>query len=611
MFWRLFGAHATLLLAAIAVLGLILADRFHKYYHHQINERLRAAVVAVGEVVRHSRTDETQLLQDRMERLGRELTTRITLIESDGQVVADSDEQPSQMENHANRAEIQEARDRGFGSATRFSETIGKPMKYYALRLDSDPGHVRFVRVAIAVDEIEQQLAELNRIVWTVAGATAFAAMLIAFWLTRRTISPLQELILNAERIAAGDYGHRVYAIGEDEIGALARTFNQMSEHLRYQFAQLEEDRQQLRTILSSMVEGVIALNADERIVFANDRAGKLLDFRAQTAVGRKLWEIARHPTLRDLVLRALQGDDDCRGEMNSDGPVTKNLTIHAAPLPGPPVRGVVLVLHDTSELRRLERIRQEFVANVSHELKTPLSVIKACIETLQDGAIDDTQHRDSFVERIADQAERLHALILDLLSLARIESSTEVYEYQSIALEPLVTHCLERHRARAESKNQRLRTVPPLTPNGFASRREPVAQGEPAGTHGFGSQPAPVSAWADEEAVSQILDNLVDNALKYTPAGGEVLVRWHPENGEVCLEVEDTGIGIPEADLPHIFERFYRVDKARSRELGGTGLGLSIVKHLVLAMNGTVNATSEIGKGTTFTVRLPTASSL
>jgi two-component system phosphate regulon sensor histidine kinase PhoR len=241
--------------------------------------------------------------------------------------------------------------------------------------------------------------------------------------------------------------------------------------------------------------------------------------------------------------------------------------------------RGVVLVLHDTSELRRLERLRQEFVANASHELKTPLSVIKVNVETLLDGAMEDEQHRVGFLEQIARQSDRLHALILDLLSLARIESGDQVLDFQPVALEGVLRACVERHRPRAEAHHQTL-----------------TIEAGPAG----------VVLWADEDAVDQVLDNLLDNALKYTPDGGEVRLRWSVNEGHGSFQVADTGIGIPPGDLPRIFERFYRVDRARSRELGGTGLGLSIVKHLTQAMNGSVNAASELGKGSVFTVSLP-----
>jgi two-component system phosphate regulon sensor histidine kinase PhoR len=241
-------------------------------------------------------------------------------------------------------------------------------------------------------------------------------------------------------------------------------------------------------------------------------------------------------------------------------------------------------VLHDTTELRRLERLRQEFVANVSHELKTPLSVIKANVETLLDGAVDDPLHRGSFLKQIASQGDRLHYLILDLLSLARIESGEELFEFQAIEVEEVAQAAIERHQTRAEGRNQTLVLVP--------------------------SDPAAGSAavWADEEAMEQILDNLLDNALKYTPERGKIRLGWRVEGNQVALEVSDTGIGIPAADLPRIFERFYRVDKARSRELGGTGLGLSIVKHLVQALHGSVRASSQVNVGTTFTVTLPRA---
>jgi two-component system phosphate regulon sensor histidine kinase PhoR len=360
-----------------------------------------------------------------------------------------------------------------------------------------------------------------------------------------------------------------------------------MSERLAAQFSQLDEDRQQLRTILGGMVEGVIALDAGQRILFANERAGELLEIQTAAAVGRKLWEVVRQRPLQQVVRRVLEGDGSFREELTWTGPTAKSLTVHAARLPGSPTRGAVLVLHDTSELRRLERLRQEFVANVSHELKTPLSVITACVETLMDGAADDPHHRGAFLERIAEQSDRLHALILDLLSLARIESGAEAFVFQAVPLDGAVSACVERHRARAEAKNQVLEATPGPSP----------------GPHG-----SPPVALADDEAVGQILDNLVDNAIKYTPAGGRICIRWRAENNQVCLEVEDTGIGVPERDLPRIFERFYRVDKARSRELGGTGLGLSIVKHLVQAMHGTVSASSRPGQGTTFLVRLPRA---
>ncbi len=376
------------------------------------------------------------------------------------------------------------------------------------------------------------------------------------------------------------------------ELSRLGQAFNHLSERLAVRIAQLEEDRQQLRTILSGMVEGVVALDAEQRILFANERASQLLELPTPSPVGRRLWEVVRQRPLLDVVQRALDRPEPNREEFNWNGNVVRTLTVHAARLPslmdgprsGLPPRGAVLVLHDTTELRRLERLRQEFVANVSHELKTPLSVIKANVETLLDGAIDDAEHRGGFLKQIASQGDRLHSLILDLLSLARIESGEELFEFEAIEVENVAGACMDRHRTRAEARNQTL-ILDPSDP----------AQG-------------PAVVWVDEEALEQILDNLLDNALKYTPEGGQIRLGWRLEANQVALEVADTGIGIPAADLPRIFERFYRVDKARSRELGGTGLGLSIVKHLVGALHGSVRASSQPGAGTTFTVTLPRA---
>src|SRR5579884_2522744 len=418
-------------------------------------------------------------------------------------------------------------------------------------------------------------------------GGAAAAAVPMSFVLSarlaRRLGRPVRALMGVADKIGEGNSGQRVFSEGQDEIGELVSAFNRMSERLDARIARLEEDRQQLRTILSGMVEGVVALDSAQRILYANERATQLLGLPWQAPVGRRLWEVVRQRPLLDVVQRALESSEPQREELGWNGSSMRSLTIHAARLPGLPPRGAVLVMHDTTELRRLERLRQEFVANVSHELKTPLSIIKACVETLLDGAMDDLAHRRQFLEQLDSQSNRLHALILDLLSLARIESGEELFDFQPLLVREIVQACMERHRPRAESKGQIFEMVPP------------------AGDEDL-------SVWADEEALEQILDNLLDNAVKYTLQGGRVSVSWRREGEQVCLEVADTGIGIPEADLPRIFERFYRVDKARSRELGGTGLGLSIVKHLVQAMRGSVHAASRPGQGTTFTIRLPAA---
>ena len=414
--------------------------------------------------------------------------------------------------------------------------------------------------------------------------AVMVAAVAVALLLARRFARPFKELTAGAARIAEGDLGQKIHVSGTREHAALAETFNDMSARLAATFAQLDHDREQLRAILSGMIEGVIAIDQNDRVRFANERAGVLLEFDPAAAVDRKLWELVRQRGFQEMIEKGLGSAVPQRAEIDWKGPLERSLVIYVSRLAGPDAPGAVVVVHDMTEVRRLERMRQDFVANVSHELKTPLAVITSTIEALQDGAVLDVEARGVFLGQISQEADRLGALIHDLLSLARIESGEAGLELQPVPLDRAIIDCLERHQPRAESKTLTLVEKPP-----------PDA-------------PPDIAALADPHALRQILDNLVDNAIKYTRNGGRITVRWNAKPDEVSFEVEDTGIGIPVRDQPRIFERFYRVDKARSRELGGTGLGLAIVKHLVQAMHGSVRVASQVEVGTTFKVTLPRA---
>ncbi len=584
MFWQLFGTYGVLIFFTVGLLGFVVGSQLERTELTEIEERLRVKAILLREVIRGRDIESDQRLLQRLGNLSVDITTRITFIDRDGRVVGESWRDPAELENHGDRLEVALARRDGFGKAIRHSTTLNQEMMYGALRTDLPDSSVAIVRVALPLAGIQSKVAALQQLVWSAAGLTALLALVVAFWIAQRIAAPVRELTHGAERIAAGAYGHRVYVEGGAEVRQLTKMFNHMSERLATQFAQLDEDRQQLRTVLSSMVEGVVAVDAEQRVLFANERAGQLLEFATRNAVGRYLWELVRHRAIREIIRNGM-AEGECQAqELTWNGPGMRSLTVHMARLPGLSARGAVLVFHDNTELRRLERLRQEFVANVSHELKTPLAIIHACVETLIDGAIDDPGHRGKFLERIADQATRLHNLIIDLIRLARIESETEAFTKEELALDVIIHECLEKHRPFAEAKQHRLEMLPPEVAGG------------------------PTRAWADEEAVRQILDNLVDNAIKYTPEGGIVRVRWGRAGDQVLFEISDNGIGIAEFELPRIFERFYRVDKARSRELGGTGLGLSIVKHLTQAMHGTVHAHSVVGQGSTFTVYLPAA---
>jgi two-component system phosphate regulon sensor histidine kinase PhoR len=583
MFWRLLVLCASLLVVTLALLGGATARRASAFELTRLENELLARVRLVRDTLRGVQPSG---LQDHIDRLVQQQPgeVRLTLIDSDGKVLADTDREAIELENHLNRPEIRDAREKEHGAALRSSRSVRRQLLYVSIRAELPESPVAYVRIAVSPGDVQGFVDNLWADVLIAAGAALLLTVIAAAILANGITKPLREVTRAAERIAAGQYGQKVYTSAGGDMARLAQSFNYMSERLTGQVARLEEDHEQLRAILGGMVEGVVALDAEQRVLFANGRAAELLDFvapgrSAADSVGRKFWDVVRQRSLLDLVQRCLTRDQPQQEELNLYGRSSRSVLVHAVRLPGAPPRGAVLVIHDTSELRRLERLREEFVANVSHELKTPLTVIKANVETLLDEEDLTESPVRGFLEQIADQSERLHRLILDLLSLARIESGAETFLFQSVNVAEAASGCIERHRHRTEARQQSLEAMP---------------------------SPAELQAWVDEEALAEILENLVDNAVKYTSPGGSIRVRWWSDNGETCLEVKDNGIGIPQQDLPRIFERFYRVDKARSRELGGTGLGLSIVKHLVQSMRGSIVATSQLGQGTSFIIRLP-----
>jgi two-component system phosphate regulon sensor histidine kinase PhoR len=460
-------------------------------------------------------------------------------------------------------------------------------------------------------DAIENP-AEVRRWLWLVVGAEAFCASLLSYWFIGGAVRPVSTLNDAADALAAGDYGHTFYVPNTDELGKLAGTLNRMSQAMDIRTTQLSQHAARQSTVLGGMVEGVVAVDARQRIVLANEAARRLFDFRPPTVEGRPLLEVIRNHDLHEAVTSVFTTSEPLRLELRRPGPPAKTIDIHVQPLPGEPCEGVVLVIHDTTALRRLEAIRREFVANVSHELKTPLSSIKAYTETLRNGALRDPENCDRFLGRIEEQTERLTRLIMDMLMLARIESDHQAFDFVSLDVLPIVKKCIDDHRGAADAKRITLQST-----NGAAIDAR-----------------TPCRVRADREGIREMLDNLVDNAIKYTPEGGQISITWstngiHPPspNGQqptsnspspqhpipspqptIRISICDSGIGIKPEDQERIFERFYRVDKARSRELGGTGLGLSIVKHLAQSMNGTVAVSSEVGHGSTFTIELPQA---
>jgi two-component system phosphate regulon sensor histidine kinase PhoR len=552
----------------------------------QTERRLRDAAILLGEHVEGQLSaGPSEALQEQVRRLGRESDTQYTLLDAQGEVLADSEQATladvAKMENHRHRQEFVAAAREGLGQAQRQSGTVGVPYLYVALRVDQDGKTVGFVRAGQALDEIHEQVADVRRFIALVGLAIGATGLVVTSWLTWRIVQPVRELIRSADQIAAGDYPQRVDVAGADELGQLARSFEHMSRELGSRERQLRESMQRQATVLGGMIEGVIAVNRQQHVLFANVAAGRKLRFSPEGVEGLPLLEVVRSHELREIVEQALQSREHRHGEIQWKSDVQLTLEVHATPLPGVPCPGVVLVLHDVTDLKRLEGIRQQFIANVSHELKTPLSSIRAYTETLLSGALEDSAHARTFLTRIDDQAGRLQELILDMLSLARLESGQAPLELSSVPVAEVVAQCVRDHEAQAAAGN--LTLVNEVGGSALVVR-------------------------ADDEALLQVLNNLVDNAIKYTPAGGTVSIRGRADAGQAVIEVVDTGPGIAPEHHERLFERFYRVDRARSRELGGTGLGLSIVKHLCQAMGGSVAVESALKKGSVFRVRLPLA---
>jgi len=586
LFWKMFLAYTGLSLLAISACITVVSGWQEDQLIERIRRRLHDSATLLGAGLETPLSvGPSEPLQQEVRDLGSLTETRFTIVASDGQVLADSEQeilaQVAAMENHLGRAEFVEAARSGEGVSRRESPTLGVPFLYYALAIQEDGKTVGFVRAAQPIALIEEEVSSIRLLIWTVGFIIGVLSLAFSYWLTKRIVRPVQALTDAAKAIGDGQYGQRIDVPQEDEIGMLARSFETMSTELGTREQQLRESVQRQATVLSGMIEGVIAVDEKSHILFANTAAGKILGFDPSDIEGRTLLEVVRSHELHDIVGQTLHKKQFCHSEMRWQADTVLSLDIHATPLPGEPCPGVVLVLDDITELKRLEGLRQQFVANVSHELKTPLSSIKAYAETLLNGALDDKENARHFLSRIDDQSDRLHDLIQDMLSLARIESGTATLEIASVSLARIVEDCVSDSEARARA-------------------------GQVVLLNNINDESLRVQC--DEEALQQILGNLIDNAIKYTSAGGSVTLSCREESDEAVIEVTDTGVGIAAEHHERLFERFYRVDKARSRELGGTGLGLAIVKHLCQAVGGSVSVQSQPGKGSTFQVRIPTA---
>ncbi|MGE0641738.1 MAG: ATP-binding protein [Thermoanaerobaculia bacterium] len=519
-------------------------------------------------------------LQRQIERLASGTHYRLTLVAPDGKVVADSSRSAgdvARMDNHANRPEIAEAFSRGQGTSSRHSVTTGVDT-IYAARLVQDAEGGRWIfRLARPLATVDAMTSAMARILLLSALAALALVALVSWWLTRSLFTPLARLIAAADDMGHGDYRAEFVIPEQSELARLGLALRHIAGRARAQIDAVAAERDHLRATVAGMTEGVLVTDAEGHVQLANAAYGDLFDV-APGAAAADVLDLAREPEVGLLIGRTLAGEGEQRAEIERATPRRRTLAVVASPLAAG--KGAVVVARDITETERLHRMRRDFVANVSHELKTPLAAIRGYAETLTDGAAAEAETALRFSRRILDQCRRLGALLEDLLTLSRLESTEAPPVGDPVDLRELASEAVEL-----------------LTPTAEAKQVTLVIEEGPSPT-----------VPGDADGILRLISNLVDNAIKYNRPEGTVRLRLAAEGANAVLTVEDSGIGIPSSSLPRIFERFYRVDKGRSREEGGTGLGLAIVKHVAQSHGGKVEVESRIGEGTRFRVQLPLA---
>ncbi len=568
VFLKLLAAFVLVIATATATLDVAIRRAWEDSLRHEIE---RAMVQKTRLFALRVETDRSRPLQQLVNEEAAAGDARATVIDRSGKVLADSEANPERMENHATRPEFITAFQGGIGMATRWSHTLGISFLYVAAPV---PGGA--VRMAYPLASVQQATATVRRTLLIASVVALLVATLLAAVIARSVSRRLGRIVAFAQRVAAGDLQARIAESSSDEIARVAAALDVTAHKLEEGFTALQTSRNQLETLLNSMQEAVIAVGADARVLWVNGRMQRLAP--AGVRLGAPVVESVRDPNFLAAVNGALQTKQIAAARATALLP-GRVFEVTAAPMAP---AGAVAVLHDVTELDRVEKTRRDFIANVSHELRTPLTSVQGYAETLMDSLPADgaTAKAREFLDIILQNAARMSRLTEDLLVLARVESGEQRFALRAVAPEELLNAARDsfRERARAAGVELTLET----------SAAEPVL--------------------ADVEAIHQVLANLIDNAVKYAHAGGRITLGARSAKDGAEFYVRDFGPGIASEHLPRLFERFYRVDKARSRESGGTGLGLAIVKHIVLAHGGRVRAESELGHGSTFYFTLPLA---
>lgn len=573
LFYKIFFSYLVIICLSFFFLDIFVRDEVRKVLTSQIETELLSYAQLI---------DQTSLekASGHLKQVARISRSRITLMDARGRVFADSEKDIALLESHFNRPEVQEARLRGTGKSVRYSDSLGIDMLYMAVAVKDAQKIKGYVRLARPLHHVQDVIDKAYQYILLTLFVVALIALGIALFFSYRLYEPIKIMEQFTEKLRRGDPVGSIILHTSDETKTLADNINYLVEELREKINIANEERNKLMTAFTSMNEGVLILDEQGFIEFISPVLSNMLAIQYDEVIGKTLMEVFRNVDLQ----KALQEFKDKRTNVSREiifghaDQVVLNVSLSAVH-GRPDEEKTMIVFHDVTRLKKLEQVRMDFVANVTHEIKTPLTAMIGYLETIQSGAVNNQEETKKFIDIILKQAERLNRLVEDLLTISNIETKQTVLNFESVSLKKVLDNMLSLIEAKAEPKN--------ITVRNHVSEHFP-----------------PITA--NRDRLTQIFVNILDNAVKFTPNGGEISINTSESESYAVVSIQDSGIGVPQDDISRLGERFYRVDKSRSRELGGTGLGLSIVKHLMIAHGGKMEIESQPGKGTKVSLYFP-----
>jgi two-component system, OmpR family, phosphate regulon sensor histidine kinase PhoR len=577
LYWKIMVPFVLLILLSMGILSFYTVRSVQNSQLENLRSNLLNEARLVAEDVRPALLDPDSNSDPDViaKTAGKDIFARVTIIALNGKVLGDSLEDPLILENHSTRPEFISALSSGVGESTRFSTTTGQNMLYVAVPIYDQDRMLGVSRISLPLTDVEKSV---NRTIWTLVWATVVAALLVvlaAGFITRMITRPVRRLTRAAVKIASGDLSQQIRITSRDELGRLGKAFNKMSANLQDTLSAISDEKNKLLTVLSSITDGVIMTDSQGKIQFANLAAGSLFNFKTDAAIGKHLIETILNYEIEHLLKKCLAGTQKQSAQVETTA--GKFLQVVVVPIQTNNLAGALVLFQDLTEVRNLQTMRREFIGNVSHELRTPLAGIKAIVETLQDGALNDKEVAQDFLSKVNYEVDSLTQMVNELIELSRIETGKVKLDKVPLDLNLLVKEVVARLNPQAERKQIRIMTN--------LKDDLPAVQ-------------------ADRERIQEVIINILHNAIKFTPANGEIEILTSTSLSSVTIKIQDTGIGISKDDLPHIFERFFKADKSRSDS--GSGLGLAIAKHIVKAHGGEIWVQSQQGKGSTFGFNLP-----